>query len=79
MSPQIPLVSSKKALAALRRLGFEEARREGSYVTLIRERAGGGKDVTVIVDAKGEIPRGTLKSTLELGRVTIDEFTSALR
>jgi len=79
VSPRIPLVSSRKALAALKRLGFEEARREGSHVTLIRERVGGGKDVTVLIDAKGEIPRWTLKSTLELGRVTVEEFTSALR
>lgn len=79
MSPHVPLVSSRKALAAFRRLGFEVSHRQGSHITLVRVHEDGGKDVTVLPDAKAEIPRWTLKSALDLARVEPEEFMRALR
>ena len=79
MAPQVPLVSSKKTVAALRRLGFTDARTEGSHMTMKRKRDEGGFDITVVVLGMKEIPRGTLRQALALGGVTVEEFSDALR
>ena len=44
-----------------------------------RQRDDGGKDVAVVVLAKKEIPRGTLKAILELANVSPEEFRRALK
>jgi hypothetical protein len=46
---------------------------------MYRERPDGAKDVTVVVLAKREIPRRTLRSILKLGNVSEAEFLRALR
>lgn len=79
MSGQLPLVSSRKAVNAFRRLGFEEAHTKGSHLTMRRPREDGREDVTVLVLAKTEMSRGTLRSALRLGNVSVAEFLEALR
>jgi predicted RNA binding protein YcfA (HicA-like mRNA interferase family)/predicted RNase H-like HicB family nuclease len=78
--PRLPLVSSRELLAALRRLGFETAPKSsgGSHLSLYRK-MGDRTDVTTIVLGRKEVPRGTLKDILKLGRVSHEEFVRALR
>ena len=66
---------------ALQRLGFVagKTRRGGSHLTMYRERPDGTKDVTVIVLNQAEVPRGTLRDILKLGKVSRSAFQSALR
>jgi predicted RNA binding protein YcfA (HicA-like mRNA interferase family) len=75
----LPLTSSDRTIAALRRLGFLDGPTKGSsHISMFRPRADGGKDVTSVVTGKKEIPRGTLKGILEVARVTQIEFLAAL-
>ncbi len=46
---------------------------------MYRERADGTKDVTVVILGKKQIPRGTLRSILKLGKVSDAKFIGALR
>ena len=74
------LVSSKRACAALERLGFEQARAAiGSHQMYRRRRADGGEDAIVVPLGKREIKRWTLKSMLRTGNLTLEEFERALR
>lgn len=79
MSNEVPLVSSRRAVNALQRIGFQKARSSGSHQTMHRKRESGGTDVLVITLGKKQIPRNTLKSALRQGNVSVDEFVSALR
>jgi predicted RNA binding protein YcfA (HicA-like mRNA interferase family) len=74
-----PLVSSRRAVKALERLGFEKAHTKGSHLTMRRDRADGGTDVLVIVLDRKQLPRGTLASALRQGRVSVEEFVNALK
>jgi len=74
------LLSSDEIIAALQRGGFELARKtSGGHQTLKRRRPDGGHDVTVVPAGKREVPRGTLKSILELANVDDDEFLAWAR
>lgn len=77
---RLPLVSSDKLIAALHRLGFNDGPYKGSsHNSMWRPRDGGGKDVTSVVLAQKEIPRGTLKAILELANVSAADFKRALK
>lgn len=76
----LPLTSSSKVVAALRRLGFYDGpENSGSHMTMWRPRPDGGKDVTTVVLGASQIPRGTLKSILRLAKVSQGDFVAALR
>jgi predicted RNA binding protein YcfA (HicA-like mRNA interferase family) len=68
-------------VAALRRLGFvaDPEPSGGSHLSMYRQRPDGTKDVTVVVLGKREIPRGTLRAILKLGKVSESDFLDALR
>lgn len=69
------LFSSSKVTAALRRAGFEQARKsKGSHATFVRPRPDGGHDVTVVPLGKKEIPKGTLDRILQLAGISYEEF-----
>lgn len=63
----------------MKRLGFREAHRQGSHLTLERDNADGTTDTTVLVMGKSELKRFTLKHVLELAKVSPEEFRRALR
>lgn len=76
---KLPACSSKEAISALKRLGFEKPRKsKGSHQTMVRERPGKPKDIAVIKLAESEIPKGTLTKILRLANVTVEEFVRAL-
>lgn len=77
--PQVPLVSSRQAIAAFKRLGFEVLPGKGSHKRLVRARPDGGRDIGVILDGRREIPRPTLRSALAQTGVSVEEFIEAMR
>lgn len=74
--PQLPLISAKQVVKALRALGFESTRKtSGSHDTM---RHADGRTCTVHVGHSGDFPRATLKSALDQAEVTVSEFLIAL-
>ena len=77
-SPQVPLVSSKKAHKALVRLGFEDSHCNGSHQTMVRYHDDGPPDILILVLGKKELVRFTLRNALAQGNVTVEEFIAKL-
>ena len=73
MSPALPVVSAKRTIRALAKVGFEEVSRKGSHVKLRNE---SGR--TVIVPDHRELARATLASILRQAGVAVDEFLDLL-
>ena len=72
MSPNYPLLSSDKIVAALKRCGFIQVSQKGSHLKLSRN----GR--VTIVPKHDEVARGTLKSILEQAGLDLGEFMSLL-
>jgi len=74
----LPLVSSDRVLAALKRLGCYEPRRaSGSHQPVCRDTPR-GRLTAVVVLGKHEMKRGTLQRVLRLLEMTEQEFIDAL-
>lgn len=71
--PELPRVSGREAVRALRRLGFDVARRRGSHIVLRRGAAG------CVVPDHAELKTGTLMGVLKQAGVGADEFIAALK
>jgi predicted RNA binding protein YcfA (HicA-like mRNA interferase family) len=74
--PKIPRISSREAIRALERLGFEQIRQTGSHVVLkkvIEE-----DEIGCVVPVHRELKVGTLKGILKQDRVTVEEFIDHL-
>ncbi len=71
---KLPVLSGKQVLAALKRLGFNEAHRNGSHVKM--KHADGR---IVVFPFHDEVDRYTLKGTLRDADVDLDEFLDFIR
>jgi predicted RNA binding protein YcfA (HicA-like mRNA interferase family) len=69
-------VASRRVVAALKRLGFEEVRQRGSHLTLHNPDT--GAVCTVPVHARETLPPKTLQSVLKQAGVSVDELRDAL-
>jgi predicted RNA binding protein YcfA (HicA-like mRNA interferase family) len=79
VSDPLPLCLSERIIRALERAGFARSRRsKDSRLTLTR-RTQERTYVTVVPLAKREVPRGTLRSILELAGLSVEEFRRILR
>ena len=65
-------ISGSEAVKALKRLGFETVRQEGSHIRMVK----GTRRVTV-ANHKSIAP-GTLQSILRQAGVSVEEFVDAL-
>jgi predicted RNA binding protein YcfA (HicA-like mRNA interferase family) len=65
-------VSGSDAVKALKRLGFETVRQEGSHI-----RMGRGERRVTVPNHKAIVPK-TLQSVLRQAGVTVEEFDAAL-
>ncbi|MBI4202299.1 MAG: type II toxin-antitoxin system HicA family toxin [Chloroflexi bacterium] len=77
----LPLCSSEQVCRALERLGCYRAKARGSS-HLVYHRKHPTEDKTLsapVVLGKSEIPRGTLRSILQLLDISLDDFLKALR
>ena len=75
--PEVPLVSGRRAVNALKRLGFVVDHQTGSHV-ILKRRTPQGTD-TCVIPMHDEIKRRTLASALEKANVKLEDFIAALR
>lgn len=74
--PKLPRISSREAIRALERLGFEQIRQTGSHVVLAKEMDVG--KVGCVVPLHPELKVGTLSGILKQARVTPEDFIANL-
>ena len=70
---KLPIVSPKRVVAALKRLGFHEVRLKGSHLQLKR-----GNLLVSVPMHTGDLAPGTLRSILRQARLTVEELKDAL-
>lgn len=74
--PKMPRISSREAIRALERLGFEQVRQTGSHVVMQKETEEG--KVGCVVPIHQELKVGTLSGILKQAQVTVEEFIERL-
>jgi predicted RNA binding protein YcfA (HicA-like mRNA interferase family) len=74
--PKLPRISSREAIRALERLGFEKVRQTGSHVVMKRVSEEG--EIGCVVPVHRELKIGTLSSILKQAKVTVEEFMENL-
>jgi predicted RNA binding protein YcfA (HicA-like mRNA interferase family) len=74
--PKMPRISSKEAIRALERLGFDRIRQTGSHVVLKKETEDG--EIGCVVPLHRELKIGTLSSILKQAQISIEEFIGSL-
>ncbi|MEM3430473.1 MAG: type II toxin-antitoxin system HicA family toxin [Candidatus Bathyarchaeia archaeon] len=72
----LPIVSSRRAIKALAKAGFQVAGRKGGHIKLKKKTD--DKVFVVIVPSHPELARGTLKSILRQAGMTREEFLKLL-
>jgi predicted RNA binding protein YcfA (HicA-like mRNA interferase family) len=74
--PKLPRISSREAIRALERLGFEQVRQTGSHVVMKKITREG--EIGCVVPVHRELKVGTLNGILKQARVTVEEFVESL-
>jgi predicted RNA binding protein YcfA (HicA-like mRNA interferase family) len=74
--PKMPRISSREAIRALERLGFEQIRQTGSHVVMRRLTEEG--TIGCVVPVHRELKVGTLNGILKQAQVTVEEFIDNL-
>lgn len=74
--PKMPRISSKEAVRALERLGFEQVRQTGSHVVMKKVTAAGERGC--VVPLHRELKVGTLSGILKQAQITIEQFIESL-
>jgi predicted RNA binding protein YcfA (HicA-like mRNA interferase family) len=74
--PKMPRISSREAIRALERLGFEQVRQTGSHVVM--KKAAAESEIGCVVPVHRELKVGTLSSILKQAQVTVEEFIESL-
>lgn len=74
--PKMPRISSREAIRALERLGFEQIRQTGSHVVMKRVTEEG--EIGCVVPVHRELKVGTLNGILKQAKVTVEEFIESL-
>lgn len=72
---QLPLVSGREVVKALRKIGYEQDRQRGSHIVL-RQTAAPHRRVTV--PDHSEVAKGTLRAIIREVGLTVDEFKALL-
>ena len=74
--PKLPRISSKEAIRALERLGFEQVRQTGSHVVMKKATEEG--EIGCVVPMHNELKVGTLSGILKQAQVSREEFIENL-
>lgn len=74
--PKLPRISSKAAIRALERLGFEQIRQTGSHVVM--KKVGDRETIGCVIPIHRELKVGTLTSILRQAGVSVEEFIEHL-
>jgi predicted RNA binding protein YcfA (HicA-like mRNA interferase family) len=70
--PKLPRVSGREAIRVLGRLGFKQARQQGSHVVLRKDTPEGA--VGCVVPLHRELAVGTLRGILRQAGLSPDDF-----
>lgn len=70
MTETLPLLSGRKVVQALVRLGWRVARQKGSHIILVKP----GHIATLSVPDHREVARGTLRSLLQRAGIAPEDF-----
>lgn len=73
---KMPRISSREAIRAWERLGFEQVRQTGSHVVLKKATEEG--EIGCVVPVHQELKVGTLSGILKQAQVTVEEFIENL-
>ncbi len=71
---KLPVVSGKRCIKALEKIGFYFKRQEGSHITLRRD----SPFSQVTVPEHKELDRGTLRSIIRTATISVEEFVKLL-
>ncbi len=71
---KLPVLSGKKCIKALEKVGFYLKRQEGSHVTLRRDEP----FCQLVVPLHEELDRGTLRAIIRQAELSVNEFTKLL-
>ena len=74
--PKLPRISSKKAIKALEKLGFQQVRQTGSHVVMKKITSDG--QIGCVIPIHRELKVGTLSGILRQAKVTPEEFIDNL-
>ncbi|NJR52703.1 MAG: type II toxin-antitoxin system HicA family toxin [Leptolyngbyaceae cyanobacterium CSU_1_3] len=74
--PQMPRISSREAIRALERLGFEQVRQTGSHIVMKRETP--ESEIGCVIPVHRELKVGTLSGILKQAQVKVEEFIESL-
>ncbi|MBE9202868.1 type II toxin-antitoxin system HicA family toxin [Synechocystis salina LEGE 06099] len=74
--PKLPRISSREAIRAFEKLGFETVRQTGSHVVMKKTTSSG--TVGCVIPLHRELKIGTLSGILKQANVTVDEFIEKL-
>ena len=72
---QLPRVSGREVVKALRKIGYEQDRQRGSHIVL-RQTSSPHRRVTV--PDHSEVAKGTLRAIIREVGLTVDEFKALL-
>jgi predicted RNA binding protein YcfA (HicA-like mRNA interferase family) len=72
---ELPRVSGREVVKALRKLGYEQDRQRGSHIILRRAAAPFRR---VVVPDHKEVAKGTLRAIIKQVGLTVDEFRKLL-
>jgi predicted RNA binding protein YcfA (HicA-like mRNA interferase family) len=74
--PKLPVIKDRELIRALRKLGFEEIRHDGTSHAVFKHPD--GRRAIVAMHAGRDIPRGTLAGLLRTSGITVDQLLAAL-
>lgn len=72
---KLPVLSGREVAKVFEGLGWEIARRRGSYIILIKE----GHIVTLSVPDHKEVAKGLLRKLIARAGITVEEFLKAMK
>ena len=68
--PALPVLSGRKTVRALEKLGREIARQRGSHIILVKD----GEIATLSIPDHKEVARGTFRSLIRTAGITVEAF-----
>ena len=74
--PKLPIISGKKAVKTLEKMGFIKSRQTGSHVVLKMSISGG--EIVCVVPLHKELRVGTLSGIIKQVQVSVNDFISNL-
>ncbi|HVO43708.1 MAG TPA: type II toxin-antitoxin system HicA family toxin [Aggregatilineales bacterium] len=74
MPPALPVLSGREVVRVFETLGWLVARQSGSHIVMVKE----GEMGTLSIPDHREVAKGTLRSLIRAGGLTVAEFVAAV-